>query len=88
MEIRLILIDTCAWIAIEDKKDVNHKKALQFKEKILTSRNRLISTNYIMDETYTLMLLNIGYSKTINFKYKPDHLIDSNHPHRTRNNRY
>jgi predicted nucleic acid-binding protein len=42
----LIFIDTSAWVAIEDKKDVNHLKALQFKKQLLDSQKRLITTNY------------------------------------------
>ena len=74
----MIFIDTCAWIAIEDKKDINHIRALQFKQELLASRDRFISTNYILDETYTLMLLDLGYNKTVDFKLKLDDLIDSN----------
>ena len=54
----MIFVDTGAWIAIEDRKDVHHKKAMDFKNKILVSRSRLITTNYVLDETYTLMLVN------------------------------
>ena len=74
----MIFIDTSAWIAIEDKKDINHLKALQFKKQLLDSQKRLITTNYILDETYTLMLLDLEYTRTINFKQKLDDLIDSN----------
>jgi len=74
----MIFVDTGAWIAIEDSKDVHHKKAMDFKNKILVSRSRLITTNYVLDETYTLMLMNTGYAKTIAFKHKLDQFIHSN----------
>lgn len=74
----MIFVDTSAWIAIEDRRDTNHEKALQFKNKLLTSRIRLITTNYILDETYTLMLMDVGYAKTIEFKYKLDKFIFKN----------
>jgi hypothetical protein len=74
----MIFIDTSAWIAIEDKGDTNHKKAMEFKNKILISRNRLITTNYVLDETYTLMLMNSGYAKTVAFKYNLDQFIRNN----------
>lgn len=74
----MIFIDTSAWIAIEDKKDINHNRALEFREEILSSNIRLFTTNYVLDETYTLLLLDLGYSKTIKFKHKLDELIDSN----------
>ena len=63
----MIFIDTSAWVAIEDKKDINHLKALQFKQELLDFQKRLITTNYVLDEAYTLMLLDLGYTKTISF---------------------
>lgn len=72
----MIFIDTSAWIAIEDKKDINHTKALELKQELLASRERTITTNYVLDETYTLMLLDLGYTKTVDFKHKLDRLSD------------
>ncbi|MBI5208228.1 MAG: PIN domain-containing protein [Candidatus Firestonebacteria bacterium] len=74
----MIFIDTSAWIALEDRKDINHQKALEIKNELFISRSRLITTNYILDETYTLMLLNVGYRKTVEFKYKLDEFIKNN----------
>lgn len=74
----MIFVDTGAWIAIEDKKDINHGKAPEFKQELLDSRERLITTNYVLDETYTLMLLDLGYGKTVSFKHKLDGIIRSN----------
>lgn len=74
----MIFVDTSAWIAIEDEKDINHSQALQFKQELLVSRARLVTTNYILDETYTLMLLDVGYSRTVKFKHKLDGLIFTN----------
>jgi uncharacterized protein len=61
-----IFVDTSAWCAIEDKDDIHHSKALQFKDAI-AGTCVLVTTNYVLDETYTLLLLNIGYQKTIEF---------------------
>lgn len=74
----MIFVDTSAWVALEDKKDVNHQKALEIKNGLFLSRNRIITTNYIFDETYTLMLLNVGYCRTVEFKYKLDEFIKNN----------
>lgn len=74
----MIFVDTSAWIAIEDKRDTNHPKALIFIEELLSLKVRLFTTNYILDETYTLMLMDVGYSKTLDFKSKLDQLIENN----------
>ena len=74
----MIFIDTSAWIALEDKKDINHGKAIKFKQELVSLKKRLFTTNYILDETFTLMLLNLGFTPTVRFKHKIYNLIESN----------
>jgi len=62
-----IFVDTSAWVALENKKDTHYKEALSFKYEIKNKRYRLYTSNFILDETYTLLLANIGYEKTIEF---------------------
>lgn len=62
-----IFIDTSAWVAIENKRDIHYKESIQFKEEIKNKHFRLYTSNYVLDETYTLLLANIGYEKTIEF---------------------
>jgi predicted nucleic acid-binding protein len=73
----MIFVDTSAWVALEDKTDANHESALNFKEILLSSKSRLVTTNYVLDETYTLLLLDIGYNRTVLFKHRLDDLIHS-----------
>ena len=69
-----IFVDTSAWVAIGDSKDTYHQQAIVFNQQI-ARQYRLVITNYILDETYTLLLLNAGYQPTISFKAKLDFLI-------------
>ena len=62
-----MFVDTSAWYAIEDASDANYEIALLFREEIV-ERHRLVTTSYVLDETYTLLLLNIGYVRTVKFK--------------------
>ena len=55
---RQIFVDTSAWCAIEDKSDANHEASLAFKDEI-AGACELVTTDYVLDETYTLLLLNI-----------------------------
>ncbi|MBM4461469.1 MAG: type II toxin-antitoxin system VapC family toxin [Chloroflexi bacterium] len=41
----------------------------------IAGRCRLIVTNYILDELYTLLLVNVGYSCAVDYKRKLDVLI-------------
>jgi predicted nucleic acid-binding protein len=69
-----IFIDTSAWDAIEDSGDANHEAAMIFKDEI-ANRYELITSNYILDETYTLLLINIGYERTVTFHRQLEMLI-------------
>ncbi len=62
-----IFVDTSAWAAIEDRHDSNHGVSLLFKDEI-AGRCALVTTDYVLDETYTLLLLNIGYERTLAFQ--------------------
>lgn len=63
-----------AWAALADSKDANQELAALFRDEV-AGRCRFVTTNYILDELYTLLLMNVGYSKTVDFKRKLDILI-------------
>jgi predicted nucleic acid-binding protein len=69
-----IFVDTSAWDAIADGGDTNHGLALLFRNEI-AGHYKLVTTNYVLDELYTLLLLNIGYRQTIRYKRQLDILI-------------
>jgi len=69
-----IFVDTSAWDALADKKDKDHTNALRFRDQI-AGRYKLVTSNYILDELYTLLLMNVGYLPTVNYKEKLDILI-------------
>ena len=72
-----IFVDTSAWDAIADKGDDAHLSALKFRNEIV-GKYRLVTSSYILDEIYTLLLLNIGHTKTLDFKQKLDLLKSEN----------
>jgi len=72
--VRQIFVDTSAWDALADKADKDHLSALRFRDKI-AGECKLVTSNYILDELYTLLLMNVGYQPTIDYKEKLDILI-------------
>lgn len=48
-----IFVDTSAFIALRDTKDINHRRAKEFLEKIKERWILLVTTNFIFDEVYT-----------------------------------
>jgi predicted nucleic acid-binding protein len=52
----LIFVDTSAWYAVEVEDDVNHEKACKFLSKIALGEHGIsITTDYVLDETLTLL---------------------------------
>jgi predicted nucleic acid-binding protein len=52
----LIFLDTSAWYAIEVEDDVNHEAACKFLSKIASGKHGIsVTTDYILDETLTLL---------------------------------
>ena len=71
---RQIFVDTSAWDAVADAGDPNSEIALLFRDEI-AGQCRLVVTNYILDELYTLLLMNIGYQRAAGFKHMLDVLV-------------
>ena len=74
---REIFVDTSAWAAITDSTDANHEAAVAFMQQI-ARKSHLVMTDYILDEAYTLLLRNVGYTATVDFKQKLDILRRQN----------
>jgi len=72
---RQIFVDTSAWDAIADSSDSNHDVALLFRDEI-AGQCQLVVTNYILDELYTLLLMNVGHQRAVDFKGKLDVLVE------------
>jgi len=51
----MIFIDTSAFLALENRKDEYHKSALIFRDHLLQSKEPLLTTDYVLDESYTIL---------------------------------
>ena len=71
---REIFVDTGAWAAVENSADANHQAALDFQDN-LTDTCHLVTSSSVLDESYTLMLMNIGYLRTVSFKQNIDLML-------------
>lgn len=62
--IQSLFVDTGAWYAAMVRKDRDHEAAKQFlKDNTLP----LITSDYVMDETVTLLLSRVGHSYAVRF---------------------
>lgn len=64
----MIFVDSSAWLALSDVRDGNHASALGAHAELATGRfGRLITTDYVVDETLTLMRKRVGQEPTRQF---------------------
>lgn len=59
-----IFVDTGAWYALVDKNDPEHAKAKDF---LRENKFPFITTNFIFDETVTLIRMRLGWNIAKNF---------------------
>jgi predicted nucleic acid-binding protein len=60
-------VDTGAFIAITDKSDQYHSRAAAYFLKLLKLRHPLLTTNFVLDETYTRLKRKLGSKASITF---------------------
>jgi len=63
----MIFIDTSAFLAIENRRDAYHKQALAYRDTVLQSGQILITTDYVLDESYTIIRIRAGHTIAVQF---------------------
>jgi hypothetical protein len=64
----LIFVDTSAWYAVEVEDDVNHEAACKFLSIIASGKHGIsVTTDYILDETLTLLRSRRSFSSACSF---------------------
>ena len=55
-----LFVDTSAWVAIKDRREKHHAVTIAYLEEVARRKERLVTTDFILDETYTLLLYDVG----------------------------
>ena len=63
-----IFIDTSFWIAVSDKNEKNHSRSLSLLKEFKKNQNLLVTTNFVLDETFALVRKRQGISRVIQFR--------------------
>ena len=56
-----LFIDTGAWYALFDRRDVHHQGARDFFQSLKTRAVRLVTSDYVFDETVTVLRYRAGH---------------------------
>jgi predicted nucleic acid-binding protein len=63
----MVFVDTGGWIAMAVKRDRYHKKAATYYRKLSKDKVRLVTSNYVLTETYTRIRYDDGHTKALQF---------------------
>lgn len=70
-----LFVDTSAWLALNDRDDQYHKKAVEKSVEIKNQRIELITSEYVIDESVTLIRYRVSHKSAVVFG---DSLFSSN----------
>lgn len=62
-----ILVDTAGFLALWDAADEHHRAALALQSELLRKRHRFLTTEYVVDETVTLLLMRHSHGAAADF---------------------
>jgi len=62
-----IFVDTGAWAALNNKRDKFHNDSVAANKRLLNEGYFYITSDYVLDETYTLLLYDIGHKRAVEF---------------------
>ncbi len=62
-----VLADSAAWLAVYDRRDPDHDNCVGLLNQWARQRAAVFVTDYILDETLTLILSRIGHRHAVNF---------------------
>jgi predicted nucleic acid-binding protein len=62
-----VFVDTWAWLALSNRKDVHHELAKKSYEEIKTVGYRLVTSDYVLDEVITALFRNVAFASAVQF---------------------
>jgi len=63
----MVFVDTSAFFAIENERDRHHVEALDTRHDLMARGERLITSDYILDEVYTLIRMRVDHRAAVDF---------------------
>ena len=68
-----VFLDTGAFLALADEDDKYHSAATTVYAELLQAKAQLLTSNFVLSETYTLIRLKVGHSAAVEFMKSFDH---------------
>ncbi len=62
-----VLMDSAGFLALWDARDEHHSSAVRLQAELARRRRRFMTTDYVVDETATLLLIRHSHSAAVDF---------------------
>ncbi|MGB2728286.1 MAG: PIN domain-containing protein [Halobacteriota archaeon] len=62
-----VFVDTWAWLALSNRKDVHHELAKRTYEEIKVAGYRMVTSDYVLDEVITALFRNVAFGSAVQF---------------------
>ena len=62
-----VFVDTWAWYALADRSNRDHDLARSINNQLLDESCTFVTTNYVLDETITLIRYRVGHAAAVRF---------------------
>ena len=63
----MIFVDSGAWIALSNRRDQHYGDAVAIYETVKRQKIRLLTTDYVLDETVTRLRYDVGHREAVRF---------------------
>ena len=63
----MIFVDSGAWIALSNRRDQDYGDAVAIYETVKRQKIRLLTTDYVLDETVTRLRYDVGHREAVRF---------------------
>jgi len=64
---RIVFVDTSAFLAFKNRRDALHTEALAVKTRLLDAGKSFLTSDYVLDESYTIIRLRAGHRIAVEF---------------------
>lgn len=61
----LVFVDSSAFLSLEDASERSHDRCREAFLALVADRARFVTTNFVFDETYTLLLVRLGRDRAV-----------------------
>jgi uncharacterized protein len=62
---RTVLVDSSAFLALDDPAERSHHQTVAKFQELIREGARLLTTNFVFDEAYTLLLVRLGRQRAV-----------------------